>query len=45
MNRLLHLITDFDVTSNNLDSSWMVKCQYIGNNQYRTHPQEVLDIF
>ena len=34
-----------DVTSNNLDSSWMVKCQYIGNNQYRITSRGVRYIF
>ena len=34
-----------DVTSNNQDSSWMIKCQYIGNNQYRITSRGVRYIF
>ena len=34
-----------DVTSNNQDSSWLVKCQYIGNNQYRITSRGVRYIF
>ncbi len=34
-----------DVTSNNQDSSWLVKCQYMGNNQYRITSRGVRYIF